>query len=87
MTYYADSIIMNVALFNAVKLCSTYKMLEEKMSKEEKSTTKEQEPFEKTVLITQKDQERLVICEVCGYANPEKTAICKMCSNYLKGIK
>lgn len=25
-----------------------------------------------------------VICEVCGHANPEDVAMCKMCSNYLK---
>ena len=24
------------------------------------------------------------ICEVCGYANPEYTAQCKKCSNYLQ---
>ena len=24
------------------------------------------------------------ICEVCGYANPEYTALCKKCSNYLQ---
>ena len=56
------------------------------MSKETNSTAKEQETFEKTVLIAQKEKEKLVVCEVCGYANPEKTAICKMCSNYLKGV-
>ena len=77
---------MNIALFNAVKLCSTYKYMEGKMSKETNSTAKEQETFEKTVLIAQKEKEKLVVCEVCGYANPEKTAICKMCSNYLKGV-
>lgn len=77
---------MNIAFLDAVKLCSTYKHMEEKMSKETNSTTKEQEPFEKTVLVTQKEKETFVVCEVCGYANPEETAICKMCSNYLKGV-
>lgn len=24
-----------------------------------------------------------IVCEVCGHVNPEKTAICKNCSNYL----
>ena len=24
------------------------------------------------------------ICDVCGYANPEYTALCKKCSNYLE---
>ena len=56
------------------------------MSTETNSATKEQEVCEKTVLITQKEKENLVICEVCGHANPEKTAICKMCSNYLEGV-
>ena len=56
------------------------------MSKEKNSAATESEALEKTVLITQKEKEYFVICEVCGYANPEKTAICKMCSNYLKGV-
>ena len=25
-----------------------------------------------------------IVCEVCGYANPEYTAQCKKCSNYLQ---
>lgn len=29
------------------------------------------------------DKTEMVVCEVCGHANPEKTAICKKCSNYL----
>jgi ribosomal protein L40E len=56
------------------------------MPKETNSVANEQEAFEKTVLIAHKEKDNLVICEVCGYANPEKTAICKMCSNYLKGV-
>jgi hypothetical protein len=24
-----------------------------------------------------------IVCDVCGYANPAHTALCKMCSNYL----
>lgn len=38
------------------------------------------------VLIVGKTQEKqkTVICEVCGYANSENVALCKMCSNYLK---
>ena len=56
------------------------------MSKETNPTSKEQEPFDKTVLIAQKEKENYVVCDVCGYANPEETAICKMCSNYLKGV-
>ena len=27
--------------------------------------------------------EKKIICPVCGHANPEYTAMCKMCSNYL----
>ena len=56
------------------------------MSQVTNSAPKEQETFEKTVIIAQKEKENLIVCEVCGYANPEKTAICKMCSNYLKGV-
>ncbi len=25
-----------------------------------------------------------IVCDVCGYANPDYTAQCKKCSNYLK---
>ena len=25
-----------------------------------------------------------IVCDVCGYANDKYTAVCKMCSNYLK---
>ena len=28
-------------------------------------------------------QEERIVCPVCGHPNPEFTAICKMCSNYL----
>ena len=28
-------------------------------------------------------KEETIVCEVCGHVNPEKTAICKKCSNYL----
>ena len=27
--------------------------------------------------------DKKIVCPVCGHANPEHTAICKMCSNYL----
>ena len=36
-----------------------------------------------TVLLQQAAEEKKIICEVCGHANPENTAICCMCSNYL----
>ena len=57
------------------------------MAKEINSTVKEQEILEKTVLVAHQEKEARVICEVCGHDNPENTAICKMCSNYLKGIR
>ena len=42
---------------------------------------------QKTVVITQQpEKEKVVVCDMCGHANPENTAICKMCSNYLKGV-
>ena len=27
------------------------------------------------------------VCDMCGHLNPSGVAICKMCSNYLKGMK
>lgn len=42
----------------------------------------------KTIVITNANEEKeVVLCDVCGHANPKNTAICKMCSNYLKGVK
>lgn len=42
----------------------------------------------KTIVITNANEKKeVVLCDVCGHANPENTAICKMCSNYLKGVK
>ena len=42
----------------------------------------------KTIVLTHDKQNSVrVVCEVCGYANPEHTAICKMCSNYLEESK
>ena len=35
------------------------------------------------VPITQ-EKEKKIICDVCGHANPEYTALCEQCSNYLK---
>ena len=58
------------------------------MAKDSNSTATEREITEKVILVTQQgnESEKYVVCEVCGYANPEKTAMCKMCSNYLKGV-
>ena len=41
----------------------------------------------KTVVVTSATPPKVILCEVCGHANPENTAMCKMCSNYLEGIK
>ena len=30
------------------------------------------------------EKEQVIVCEVCGHKNPEDTAICVMCSNYLR---
>jgi hypothetical protein len=29
------------------------------------------------------EKKEMVVCDVCGYANPKYTALCKQCSNYL----
>ena len=29
------------------------------------------------------ESKKYIVCEVCGHANPEYTALCEMCSNYL----
>ena len=45
-------------------------------------------PDAKLVVLTQeKANDAVVVCDVCGYVNPEHTAMCKMCSNYLEGIE
>ena len=30
------------------------------------------------------DRPKKIICDVCGHANTEDSALCKMCSNYLQ---
>ena len=30
------------------------------------------------------EKENVIVCEVCGHKNQENTAICVMCSNYLR---
>ena len=38
-----------------------------------------------TIAFSNKESEVVkVVCDVCGHANPKYTAICEMCSNYLK---
>lgn len=29
-------------------------------------------------------KKEMIVCDMCGHANPEYTALCEMCSNYLK---
>ena len=57
------------------------------MAKENPSVVAEKQPEQSTLILTQEKKEERIICEVCGHANPHDTAICKMCSNYLKGVK
>lgn len=54
----------------------------------EKVTKKSKEESQSiTPLIITQPQQDYVICDVCGHANPIKTAICKKCSNYIKERK
>ena len=32
-----------------------------------------------------KEPEKVIVCDVCGHKNPDNTALCEMCSNYLLG--
>ncbi|MBR5192724.1 MAG: hypothetical protein IKW33_04905 [Clostridia bacterium] len=49
---------------------------------------KEDAPQKQTVVLTSAEKpEKKIVCDMCGYANPEYTSICKMCSNYLKGVR
>lgn len=52
------------------------------MEKQEiKTTAEEIQP--KIIIPATSVLQKKRICEVCGYANPEYTAQCKKCSNYL----
>ena len=57
------------------------------MIKETNVSATENTSAQSTILLTQEKEEKFIICDVCGYANSHKAAICKMCSNYLKGEK
>ena len=57
------------------------------MAKENPSVVAEKQTEQSTLILTQEKKEERIICEVCGHANPHDTAICKMCSNYLEGVK
>ena len=36
------------------------------------------------VLVPYKQEQKvMIVCDVCGHANPQYTAICQQCSNYL----
>ena len=52
-----------------------------------KNTTK---PAGATTAATPDEAEKkpeFIICDVCGHSNPEDAALCKMCSNYLEGVR
>ena len=57
-------------------------MLETKKTISKESLVEDKTP---EIVILQQDnkKESKIVCAVCGYANPEYTAICKNCSNYL----
>ena len=49
--------------------------------KEEKEEAKKEEQL---IIPYKVEETKKIVCEVCGYANPDYTAICKKCSNYLQ---
>ena len=52
--------------------------------KEAEKVTKPQETDTQQIVFPYPIKEpKKIICDVCGYANPENTSICKKCSNYL----
>ena len=57
------------------------------MIKETNASATDNTPLQNTLVLTQEKEEKFIICDVCGYANSHKAAMCKMCSNYLKGVK
>ena len=44
-------------------------------------------PYMAQVIDASQIKEKLVVCDVCGHANPEFTSLCLMCSNYLTEVK
>ena len=54
------------------------------MDKEKAPLIAEQNHSQSTLVLTREKEEAFIVCEVCGHANSEKAAICKMCSNYLE---
>ena len=57
------------------------------MNKEINSSAKEDNLTGKAIFLSQEKEEKFIICDVCGYSNPHKASMCKMCSNYLKGLE
>ena len=59
------------------------------MVKKEKTTVKKEPESNSaennySILIPCNHEEKIkVVCDVCGHANPQYTALCEMCSNYL----
>ena len=45
---------------------------------------KEEQKVVPAILPYKVEDSKKIVCEVCGYANPEYTAICRKCSNYLQ---
>lgn len=68
----------------AKKAAAVKKTVEPKNVVETKKESGEKKDFAQTIIQMQNQKEEKVVCDVCGYANPEFTAICKQCSNYLK---
>ena len=52
------------------------------MDKIEKEVSTEN--LQPQIVVPTNVEQKKWICEVCGYANPEYTALCKKCSNYLE---
>ena len=56
------------------------------MAKTEENKRQEAAVEKQPVVIPyQINKEEKIVCPVCGHANEEYAAICKMCSNYLRG--
>ncbi len=53
------------------------------MANEETKNAKKDEKQTAVPIVECENNEIRIVCPVCGHANPNYTAICKMCSNYL----
>ena len=54
--------------------------MKEEKTKNEKSILEQQQ----IIIPYGIEKKKMIVCDVCGHANPEYTAICKNCSNYLE---